>query len=86
MEIGKRGIQSTGEAIDQNGNLFFGLINPIAVGCWDSSQSEYDASSIQVVALNNETLQFSSGVKVVMNNLQMQELWVLSCRYQVREL
>lgn len=83
MEIGRRGIQCAAEAMDRNGNLFFGLISPISVGCWDSSQSEYDAKHIRVVVQNNDTLQFSSGMKVVMNNQKKEELWVLTCRFQV---
>lgn len=86
VEIGKRGIQSTAEAMDHNGNLFFGLISPIAVGCWDSTQKEYDANRIRVVVQDNETLQFSSGLKVVMNYRNREELWVLTCRFQVRKL
>lgn len=84
VEIGNRGMQTTAEAMDQNGNLFFGLISPIAVGCWDSSQAAYDMNRIRVVVQNNETLQFSSGLKVVMNYRRREELWVLTCRFQVR--
>lgn len=69
--------------MDRNGNLFFGLINPIAIGCWDSSQGVNDAERIRVVAENRQTLQFTSGMKVVLNNHNKEELWVLTCRYQV---
>lgn len=83
-KIGERGIQAAAEAMDRNGNLFFGLISPVAVGCWDSNQTLYDSSHIQVVVQNNETLQFASGMKVVQNSQNNEELWVLTCRYQVR--
>lgn len=34
VEIGSRGTQSAAMAMDKNGNLFFGLLNPIAIACW----------------------------------------------------
>lgn len=84
MAMCSRGTQSTGQAMDRNGNLFFGLINPQAIACWDSSQAFYDANRIRVVVENRRTLQFSNGLKVVRNNQNREELWVLSNRLQVR--
>lgn len=69
--------------MDSNGNLFFGLMSPIALGCWDSSRP-YDREHMRVVAHNNETLQFASGIKVVLNRKGKEELWVLTCSFQVR--
>lgn len=69
--------------MDKNGNLFFGLMNPIAIGCWDSSKT-YTANNMRLVAQNAETLQFASGMKVILNNKGKEELWVLTCRFQVR--
>lgn len=63
QEIGNRGAQATAEAMDRNGNLFFGLINPIGLGCWDSTRS-YGRETVRVVAQNDDTLQFPSGLKV----------------------
>lgn len=90
IEIGNRGTQSTVEAMDRNGNLFFGLLRPVAVGCWDStlssndSSAAYNANNIRVVVQNSQTLQFIFGMKVVLNDQNREELWVLSNRYQVR--
>lgn len=82
QEIGDRGTQSTAEAMDNtNGNMFIGLIYPIGIGCWDSRQP-FRRSNIHVVALNDRTLQFSSGVKVKRNRAGTRELWVSSNRYQ----
>lgn len=67
--------------MDTNGNLFIGLINPIAIGCWDSRQP-YNQRTIHVVAQNDVTLQFSSGVKVKRNRDGRKELWVSTNRYQ----
>lgn len=69
--------------MDSNGNLFFGLMDPIAIACWDSSKP-YTSSHMRVVAQNDETLQFSSGMKVVLNKKGKEELWVLTCSFQVR--
>lgn len=68
--------------MDRNGNLFFGLIDPIAVGCWDTHRNSYGRDSIKVVVQNDETLQFASGLKIVMNNKGNEEMWVTSVRFQ----
>lgn len=68
--------------MDSNGNLFFGLMNPIAIGCWDSSKP-YTRNNMRLVAHNDETLQFASGMKVVLNKKGQEELWVLTCSFQV---
>lgn len=82
QELGNRGTQSPAQAMDRNGNLFFGLIDPIAVGCWDTHRNSYGRDSIKVVAQNDETLQFTSGLKIVPNNKGNEELWVTSVRFQ----
>lgn len=68
--------------MDRNGNLFFGLIDPIAVGCWDTHHSTYGRDSVKVVVQNDDTLQFASGLKIVMNNKGSEEMWVTSVRFQ----
>lgn len=69
--------------MDSNGNLFFGLMNPIGIACWDSGEP-YTSNNMRLVARNDETLQFASGMKVVLNKKGKEELWVLTCRFQVR--
>lgn len=69
--------------MDRFGNLFFGLDSPIGIACWDSSK-KYIRDNIKVVVENSETLQFISGMKVVLNKRAKEELWVLSCRFQVK--
>jgi len=81
VEIGTRDTQATAQAMDSNGNLFFGLVNPIAVACWDSN-APYARENMRIVAQNDQTLQFSSGLKVVRNKKGKEELWVLSCSFQ----
>lgn len=82
VEIGSRGTQSSSEAMDSNGNLFFSLTNPIGIACWDST-ARYTKENMRIVAQNDQTLQFGSGVKVIRNRRGKDELWVLSCRFQV---
>lgn len=81
--MGVRGVQSAAQAMDKNGNLFFGQMDPISIACWDSSKS-YDSSNIRVVVQNDETLQFASGMKIITNRNGEEELWVLTNRIQVR--
>ncbi|XP_026470892.1 major royal jelly protein 1-like [Ctenocephalides felis] len=75
--IGKRDTQSAAQAIDNHGNLFFGLVNPQAIACWDTS-TPYEPQNLITVAENPETLQFASGVKVINNLIGGQELWVMT--------
>jgi len=72
--------QTTAQAMDANGNLFFGTVYPPGIGCWDSTTA-YNNANLRLVARNDATLQFISGLKIV-NNRGVQELWVLSCRFQ----
>lgn len=81
VEIGNRGTQSAAQAMDSNGNLFFGLMNPIAIACWDSTKP-YGRDNMKIVVQNDDTLQFASGMKVVVNKNGKEELWVLTCRFQ----
>lgn len=71
--------------MDKNGNLFFGLIEPIAIACWDSSKP-YTTEHIRLVARDNERLQFASGIKVRTDRKGREELWVLTNRYQVSDI
>lgn len=63
------------QAMDSNGNMWFVLLNPVALVCWDSSLP-YAADNIKVVVENAETLQFASGLKIIKNLANEEELWV----------
>lgn len=69
--------------MDRNGNLFFVLLNPIALVCWDSSTT-YNADNIKIVYKNDATMQFSGGMKVVKNLSGEEELWFITNRLQVK--
>lgn len=70
------------QAMDSNGNLYFVLYNPIALACWDSTTA-YTRDNIKVIHQNDATLQFGSGVKVVRNLAGVEEIWILTNRFQV---
>ncbi|XP_035901855.1 protein yellow-like [Anopheles stephensi] len=79
--IGTRPSQTAAQAMDSNGNLFFGLVAQNAIACWDST-TPYNPSNMRIISQNSETLQFPSGVKIVRNRKGAEELWVLTCRLQ----
>lgn len=83
QEIGQRQVQATAQAMDSNGNLFFGLETPSAIACWDS-EKQYTRENINIAVQNENTLQFVSGLKVIVNRKGKEELWALSCRFQVK--
>lgn len=68
--------------MDRNGNLYFVLMNPIAVACWDSS-TPYNRDNIKVMVQDDQSLQFASGMKVIENLFGEEELWIMTIRFQV---
>ncbi|KAL4712291.1 hypothetical protein ACJJTC_004053 [Scirpophaga incertulas] len=73
--------QSAAEAMDSNGILYFGLMDPPSIWCWNSA-TEFTPKNFYKVAVNRETLQFASGVKIINNLKGEQELWVLTSSFQ----
>lgn len=56
--------QSAAEAMDKNGVLYYGSIEEIAIGCWNSQKyPEFGPNNIHRLIVNKETLQFPSGLK-----------------------
>lgn len=80
--IGQRLSQTPAEAMDKNGNLWFVLMNPIALACWDSS-TDYNPNNIKIILRDEETLQFASGMKVINSKSGDEELWITTNRFQV---
>nr|ARK19905.1 yellow-like protein [Ampulex compressa] len=79
----KRETQSAAEAMDRNGVLFFGLLSDISIGCWNSKHyPQYGGNNIEVVAKNQERLQFPSGMKVITDTNGRQELWTMTSSFQ----
>lgn len=71
----------TAHTIDQNGLLFFNLIDQNAVGCWDSGKP-YRKQNLAIVAKDDVGLVFPSDVRVDRTNT----LWVFSDRMPVHLL
>lgn len=65
--------------MDSHGNLYFGLMDPPAIACWNTS-TEYLRQTLRIVELNRETLQFGSGMKVVRDIFGQEYLWVVTTR------
>ncbi|XP_026323224.1 protein yellow-like [Hyposmocoma kahamanoa] len=73
--------QAVAEAMDRKGIMYFGLMDPPSIWCWNSA-TEYNQRNFHQVAEDRETLQFASGVKVINNLKGKQELWVLTSSFQ----
>lgn len=73
------------EAIDSNGNLWFVLLNPLALACWNT-KTAYNTENIKVVYRNDTTLQFSSGMKIVRASNGDEKIYFVTNRLQVRRL
>lgn len=77
----QRSSQSAAEAIDRNGIMYFGLMEPPSIWCWNTG-TQFATENFHKVAIDRETLQFASGIKVVNNLKGEQELWVLTSSFQ----
>lgn len=77
----ERTSQSAAEAMDRNGIMYFGHMNPPKIMCWNTA-TEYAPHNHKDIANDKETLQFASGVKIVTNAQNLQELWVLTSSFQ----
>lgn len=72
--------QASAKAMSDSGILFFGLVNNTSIGCWNELKS-LKKRNIDLVAVNDQALQFTSGMKVK-NRDRQEELWALTNRYQ----
>lgn len=79
--MGSRGTQSVGEAMDKNGNLYFGLLDPIGIGSWNI-RTEYKKENIRVVLQDDDLYQYAADLKITENCDGEEELWILSDRIQ----
>ncbi|KAL1494118.1 hypothetical protein ABEB36_009767 [Hypothenemus hampei] len=77
----ERSSQSAAEAMNRDGVLFFGLLSEIQIVCWNS-WSEYKKKNFDVIASDSVSLQFPSGIKVISNKKNEEELWILTSRFQ----
>ncbi|KAG5883313.1 hypothetical protein JTB14_008600 [Gonioctena quinquepunctata] len=78
-----RKTQSAAEAISKDGILFFGLISDVKIGCFNTNKKDYgNSTSTDIVADNQLTLQFPSGMKVIKNEKGIEELFIMTSRFQ----
>lgn len=56
-------------------------MEPPGIWCWNSG-TEFSKHNFHQIAINKETLQFSSGMKVIKNMKGEEELWVLTSSFQ----
>ncbi|XP_051167761.1 major royal jelly protein 1-like [Leptopilina boulardi] len=75
--------QATAQAFSSNGVLFLGLTSEVAIGCWNQFK-KMTPQNIEIIAQDNKTLQFASGIKVIPASVRQkqEELWVATNRYQ----
>ncbi|XP_016911088.1 major royal jelly protein 5 [Apis cerana] len=80
--------QATAKAISKTGALFFGLVTDTALGCWNENRP-LKRGNIEIVAKNNDTLQFISGLKIskeisshIFGYQNNEYIWALSNKYQ----
>ncbi|KAJ2946022.1 hypothetical protein O0L34_g4942 [Tuta absoluta] len=73
--------QSVAEAMDRNGVLYFGLMEPPSIWCWNTATG-FSQSNFHQIAVDREALQFATGVKIINNLEGEQELWVLTSSLQ----
>ncbi|NP_001154982.1 yellow-e3 isoform X1 [Nasonia vitripennis] len=79
----ERPSQSAAESMDRDGVLFFGLMTDLAIACWNSKHyPEFGGRNIEKLVVNEDTLQFPSGLKVVTGDMGRQEVWVSTAAFQ----
>nr|XP_023012025.1 major royal jelly protein 3-like [Leptinotarsa decemlineata] len=77
-----RGTQSGGEAFNKDGILFYGLMSDVKIACFNARGEYGYYKSTDIVADDPVTLQFVSGIKVIVNRKGEEELFVLTSRFQ----
>ncbi|XP_011494303.1 PREDICTED: protein yellow-like [Ceratosolen solmsi marchali] len=79
----QRTSQSAAESMDANGVLFFGLMSELSIACWNTKHfPEFGGKNIETLVIDEETLQFASGLKVVRARTGRQEIWVSTAAFQ----
>lgn len=63
--------------MDNDGVLYFGLIEPLSIMSWNTS-TNFSPHNFNQIAVNGELLPISFGMKVVNNPKGHQELWLMT--------
>lgn len=77
----KRASQAGVQATSQRGVIFFQLVQLTAVACWNI-EKPFTPENVVVIAQDEETLQYVSGIKVIRNRRGEEELWFNTNRLQ----
>lgn len=77
----KRASQAGVQATSRRGVIFFQLVQLTAIACWDIGKP-FTPENVVIIAQDEETLQYVSGIKVVTNRAGVEELWFNTNRLQ----
>lgn len=81
IPLGKRGVQCGASAMTSDGVLLCGFLEPIGIYGWNI-KTPYTPRNLILLAENQKTLQFVSGMKVIRNRYGKDEVWMVSNRLQ----
>lgn len=77
----KRASQAGVQATSRRGVIFFQLVQLTAIACWNIGKP-FAPENVVIIAQDEETLQYVSGIKVVTNSQGEEELWFNTNRLQ----
>lgn len=77
----KRASQAGVQATSRTGVIFFQLVQLTAIACWNI-EKPFTKENIVIIAQDEETLQYVSGIKVITNRRGEEELWFNTNRLQ----
>lgn len=73
--------QAGAQATSRRGVIFFQLVQLTAIACWDIGKP-FTSENVVIIAQDEETLQYVSGIKVITNRAGEEELWFNTNRLQ----
>ncbi|XP_076240397.1 major royal jelly protein 9 [Calliopsis andreniformis] len=77
----KRASQAGVQATSRRGVIFFQLVQLTAIACWNIERP-FTPENVVIVAQDERTLQYVSGIKVIVNARGEEELWFNTNRLQ----
>uniref|UniRef100_A0A1I8PZ57 Bee-milk protein n=1 Tax=Stomoxys calcitrans TaxID=35570 RepID=A0A1I8PZ57_STOCA len=81
IDLGKRSSECVATATDSRDNVYCVTFNPIELISWNVN-TRYNNKSFKRIPINQQLIEFVSGMKVVTNNQGKEELWMISNRFQ----
>ena len=77
----KRVSQAGVQATSRRGVIFFQLVQLTAIACWNI-EKPFTPENVVIIAQDEKTLQYVSGIKVITNKRGEEELWFNTNRLQ----